>query len=162
MTGNIILKGGGILVMAVGLAVLMGFVHRKQAKVMCKSLDIVIPGGHYLITRDEVRALVDKADSTVLWHPINYAGLRNLEKAILKSPYVEDVSVYAGVNGVLKVEVSQRQPLVRIINERNHHFYLDGEGHKMPLSSNYTPRVLVASGHIDEPFHAGKDSLETG
>src|SRR3546814_9026170 len=80
---------------------------------MCKSLDIVIPGGHYLITRDEVRALVDKADSTVLWHPINYAGLRNLEKAILKSPYVEDVSVYAGVNGVLKVEVSQRQPLVR-------------------------------------------------
>src|SRR3546814_397990 len=130
MTGNIILKGGGILVMAVGLAVLMGFVHRKQAKVMCKSLDIVIPGGHYLITRDEVRALVDKADSTVLWHPINYAGLRNLEKAILKSPYVEDVSVYAGVNGVLKVEVSQRQPLVRIINERNHHFYLDGEDRK--------------------------------
>src|SRR3546814_9927369 len=82
MTGNIILKGGGILVRAVGLAVLMGFVHRKQAKVMCKSLDIVIPGGHYLITRDAVRALVDKADSTVLWHPINYAGLRNLEKEI--------------------------------------------------------------------------------
>src|SRR3546814_14882636 len=32
----------------------------------------------------------------------------------------------------------------------------------MPHSANYTPRVLVASGHIDEPFHAGKDSLETG
>src|SRR3546814_4618858 len=103
MTGNIILKGGGILVMAVGLAVLMGCVHGKQAKVMCKSLDIVFPGGYYLITRDEVRALVDKADSTVLWHPINYAGPRTLEKAILKSPFVEDVVAYAGVNGGLEV-----------------------------------------------------------
>src|SRR3546814_14687028 len=114
----------------------MGCGDRKEVEVVLKGLEIGIPGGHYRITRDEFRALEDKADSTGLLHPINYAGLRNLEKAIMKSPYVEDVSVYAGVNGVLKVEVSQRQPLVRIINERNHHFYLYGEGHKMPLSSN--------------------------
>lgn len=162
MNGKAILKVLGGIALAGGLAVLMGFVHRKQSKVMCKRMEIVIPGGQFLISRDQVKTIVQETDSSILWYPIGYARLRSLEKAIRQSPYVADASVYADVNGVLKVEVTQREPLVRIINQRHAHFYLDGEGCKMPLSPNYTPRVLVASGYISESFRPGSDSLETG
>ncbi|QEC50974.1 cell division protein FtsQ [Anseongella ginsenosidimutans] len=162
MKGRTLLKVFGAILLAAGLAVLMGFVHKKQAKVMCKSMEIVIPGEKFLVTREEIKALVNQADSSILWYPINYARLRSLEKAIRESPYVEDASVYADVDGVLKIEVVQREPLVRIINEHNDHFYVDAKGNKMPLSANYTPRVLVASGNIPESSGSGGDTLETG
>lgn len=161
MKVNTLLKVLGVTLLAACLAVLMGFVHKKQAKVMCKDMEIIIPGEKFLVTAEEITDLVNQADSGILWHPINYARLRSLEKTIRKSPYVEDASVYADVNGVLRIEVSQREPLVRMINERNAHFYLDAKGNKMPLSPNYTPRVLVASGYISEPSGSGEDTLQT-
>lgn len=161
MKGRTLLKILGVFVLAAGLVLLMGFVHKKQAQVLCESMEIEIPGAEFLITADEIDAMIRDADSSILSRPITYARLRNLEKVIKASPYVEDVSVYAEVNGVLKVEVQQRKPLVRIINHRNQHFYLDKRGNKMPLSSNYTPRVLVASGQIQEPPDSGNDTLAT-
>lgn len=161
MKGKTVLKILGVGVLAGGLVLLMSFVHRKQAKVLCESMEIEIPGAEFLITVAEVEAMIHRADSAILSRPITYAGLRNLERRIKESPYVEDVSVYAGVNGVLKVDVTQRKPLVRIINQQNKHFFLDAKGSKMPLSPNYTPRVLVASGEIAEPPGSVHDTLST-
>ena len=161
MKGKALFKVLGAILLTGGLVVLMGFVHKKQAKVMCKSMEIVIPGDKFLITKEEIKDLVSMADSSILWYPISYARLRSLEKTIRESPYVKDASVYTDVNGVLKIEIAQREPLVRIINEHSIHFYVDASGHKMPLSANYTPRVLVVSGHIPESSRVGGDTLET-
>jgi cell division protein FtsQ len=40
-------------------------------------------------------------------------------------------------------------------------FYVDQHGLKIPLSSNFTARVLVANGYIDELFTNHVDSLHT-
>lgn len=156
-----ILKVAGLFLLAGVLTVLMGFVHKKQAKVMCKSMDIRISGERSFVAKSDIEAIVEAADSTILWQPINYARLRTLEKAIRKSPYVENVSVYASVNGVLKVEIDQRDPVARIINGKGVHFYIDRQGYKIPLSANYTPKVLVASGNIPENFSGKPDTLAT-
>jgi cell division protein FtsQ len=40
-------------------------------------------------------------------------------------------------------------------------FYVDEHGFKLPLSDNFTARVLVANGYIDEPFGDKVDTLTT-
>jgi cell division protein FtsQ len=44
--------------------------------------------------------------------------------------------------------VLQRDPIVRIINMHDEQFYIDKQGKFMPVSSHYTPPVIVANGYI--------------
>jgi len=65
------------------------------------------------------------------------------------------------MDGVINVEISQRQPILRIMNRFDQDFYVDQHGLKIPLSSNFTARVLVANGYIDELFANQVDTLHT-
>ena len=42
------------------------------------------------------------------------------------------------IDGGLKVDVKQRNPIIRIINADGDSYYLDDEGKLMPLSDKYT------------------------
>jgi cell division protein FtsQ len=65
------------------------------------------------------------------------------------------------MDGVINVEISQRQPILRIVNRFDQDFYVDQHGLKVPLSANFTARVLVANGYIDELFANQVDTLHT-
>ncbi|MFA9372179.1 MAG: cell division protein FtsQ/DivIB [Labilibaculum antarcticum] len=71
-----------------------------------------------------------------------------LEDLIDKIPYVKKSEVYNSLSGKLIVEIKQRNPIVRILSGKG--YYLDSEGEKMPLSTNYTSRVLVVSGVVND------------
>ena len=73
-----------------------------------------------------------------------------------------------GINGLVKVDVKQRNPIIRVINADGDSYYIDDEGKLMPLSDKYTMKVLVANGNIMEPYSRrymysmedmGKDTL---
>jgi len=49
--------------------------------------------------------------------------------------------------------VRQRQPILRVFNQNGESFYLDGSGAVLPLNPEFSARVLVASGFINEPFN---------
>jgi cell division protein FtsQ len=48
-----------------------------------------------------------------------------------------------------------------VMNHYDMDFYVDQHGLKIPLSPNFTARVLVANGFIDELFTNHVDSLHT-
>ena len=50
---------------------------------------------------------------------------------------------------MLKTVVKQRKPIARIISESNS-YYIDRQGVKVPLSDNYSARVLLVSGIKNE------------
>jgi cell division protein FtsQ len=52
---------------------------------------------------------------------------------------------------VLTVKVKHRKPVVRIVSD-NGNYYLDNEGDKIPVSTQYTANVLAATGKISEKF----------
>ncbi len=74
-------------------------------------------------------------------------NLHILEKNILSHPLVEEAKVFLTVDGVLKTVVKQRTPVLRVQAE-NEVYYIDDKGFKMPLSGNYSARVMLASGPI--------------
>lgn len=75
--------------------------------------------------------------------------LNKLEKTIDSHPMIEKSEVSVSVDGVLKAVVKQKTPIARMSDE-GVSFYIDYKGDKMPLSSNYTARVLLVSGEIND------------
>jgi cell division protein FtsQ len=61
--------------------------------------------------------------------------------------------VYEENNGNLQVDVIQREPILRIINRKYESFYIDGSGTLLPVNPEFSARVLVANGFIDDSYY---------
>jgi cell division protein FtsQ len=88
-------------------------------------------------------------------------NLQDLENRLKANPFIEYAKVYADMDGTVFVDVSQRLPVLRIMNHFNQDFYVDQHGLKIPLSNNFTAMVLVANGDIDEMLTTKLDTLHT-
>ena len=75
--------------------------------------------------------------------------LNKLEKNLNAQEMIEKSDVYVSIDGVLKAGVRQNTPIARIIDNEGS-FYIDYEGNRMPLSTNFTARVPLVSGGINK------------
>jgi cell division protein FtsQ len=74
--------------------------------------------------------------------------LKALENKLSSHDMIENSEVYISINGILKIDIKQRNPYARVISDPS--FYIDNNGTKMPLSDNYSARVLLVHGLNDE------------
>lgn len=151
----------GWLVSLAGLVVLMGFIEKKKAELVCKKIKVFIPGSQYFIDKAEVDNILGISSHSLVGRRLENIDIHALENRLKHNPFVEYARVYEEMDGTLQVEVVQRQPMLRIMNRFDQDFYVDEHGMKMPMSQNFTARVLAANGFIDELFANKVDSLHT-
>ena len=144
-----------------GLVVLMSFIERKKAEVVCKAVNVYIPGTQYFIDRQEVDHILQVKNDALIGRHMENINIHELENRLRSNPFIESAKVYSDMDGVINVEISQRQPILRLMNRYDQDFYVDQHGLKIPLSANFTARVLVANGYIDELFANHVDTLHT-
>jgi len=144
-----------------GLVVLMSFIEIKKAEVVCKEVKIYIPGNQYFIDKEEVASILHLNSYTLVGRRLENINLHDLESKLKASPFIDHATVYADMDGIIRIEISQRQPILRIMNQFDQDFYVDKNGFKIPLSANFTARVLAVNGYIDEPFGGKVDTLHT-
>jgi cell division protein FtsQ len=134
--------------------VVLSFVENQRLSVPCRGIAVQIDKDppHDFIDQEEVRKMIaNKGVKTkgVLLENIN---VLNLEKAINLNPSIERCDIYRELNGSLCVNVKQRNPIVRVMNQMNISYYIDEKGAMMPLSDRYAARVPVANGFIMNPY----------
>ncbi|KEQ30077.1 cell division protein FtsQ [Pedobacter antarcticus 4BY] len=144
-----------------GIAALMSFVSVKKQSVKCTNIKILIPGADNFIEREEIDAILKQNEGQLIGRHLTSINLHAIEEKIKANPYIALSTVYADMDGVIHIEINQRQPLLRIINMTGQDFYIDKYGLKMPVSSNFTANVLVANGRIMEHFTGKVDTLIT-
>ena len=76
-------------------------------------------------------------------------NLHDLENVVFQNPLVEEAKVFLTIRGVLKTVIKQRTPIARV-NTGVEVYYIDRQGLKMPLSENFSARVLLVSGDVKE------------
>ncbi|SDD59832.1 cell division protein FtsQ [Mucilaginibacter pineti] len=143
-----------------GLVVLMSFIESKKSSVVCTAVK-VNTGSEFFIDKQEVDQILQTSSHTLIGQKLENINIQDLENKLKANPFIEFAKVYYEMNGVLRVDVSQRQPILRVMNHYDMDFYIDQHGLKIPLSSNFTAKVLVANGYIDELFANHVDSLHT-
>jgi len=144
-----------------GLAVLMSFIEFKKSGVVCKDVKVYIPGNQYFIDREEVDNILKVHRHKLVGKKLEEINIQDLERRLKANPFIESATVYADMDGVIRVEISQRQPVLRVVNQFDQNFYIDQHGLKVPLSENFTARVIAANGYIDEVFGGKLDTLHT-
>jgi cell division protein FtsQ len=142
-----------ILVIA-GAGTLVGFVEVAQYDRTCKKVSVKINYGaaDVLISKKDVDSIVLKSAGMLKGKPLGFVNLGSIETAILKQPYVAKVHVYESNEGTIFIDINQREPLLRIINQNYENFYLDESGSLLPVNREFSARVLVANGYIKDSY----------
>jgi cell division protein FtsQ len=144
-----------------GVVALMSFIELKKAEVVCKDVKIYIPGNQYFIDKDEVESILGVRNNNLVGRKMDNINIHELENKLKANPFIETAKVYADMDGIINIEISQRQPILRVMNQFDQDFYVDQHGLKIPLSDNFTANVLAANGFIEEPFGGKVDTLRT-
>ena len=133
-----------------GLIITMGFVSGEQKKVICRDVLVKIDydKGNFFVEKEDILSIIKKKRIALTGKPIGDIDFQLLEKVIYLNSYVKEAQVYSAISGELVIDISQKQPVLRILSNYGGDFYLDEEGKKLPLSRSYSARVLVANGFI--------------
>jgi cell division protein FtsQ len=142
------------LLVFAGLIVLVGFIEKEHKKITCKSMEILVDyqQADPLIDETHIKKKVYSSFDSLIGKRISDINLVEIEKLVQQDQYIEYAQVYYTLTGHLKIKVIQKQPLLRIINNQNQHYYIDLSGSGMPFKQGFSPRIPVASGHIPYPY----------
>jgi cell division protein FtsQ len=149
-----ILEIAAWVLMTGGLFTLLGFTTTEHNSDVCKKYIIRIDYGKadVLVTEGDIYTVVKSTGNILKGQHLGSIDFERIEREIKRQSYVANAQAYMTLDGVVEIDVVQRQPILRIFNEKGESFYLDGLGNLMPLNPTFSARVLVASGSIQEPF----------
>jgi len=146
-----------------GVAVLLGFADYEQNDTVCRNLLIRINYGQSdkLVTEADIDSLIRLSSGKIIGKPLWGINTERIERSVARQPYVSRVHVYETFPGDVIVDITQRQPVLRIISVSNNSIYVGDQGELFPVNPDYPVRVLVASGAIPDSLFPDK-SGKTG
>jgi cell division protein FtsQ len=142
------------VVVVTGLISSLAFVSKSERQVRVKRLSISIHNNseNYFLSEDDVKSYLSKEGEDILSAEYKNISIPQIEKTLNAHPAIENAEVAGEVNGELKIDVTQRTPVCRIVNLDGESYYIDSQSKLMPLNDNYTARVIVVNGNITEPY----------
>ena len=139
-----------LLLMLALVIFLYSFTGKRNLNRKVTKAEVVFVGENQLFVKQQaVNKLLIENRQGPKTIAIDALDLNKLEKTIDSHPLIDKSEVSVSVDGVLKAVVKQKTPIARI-NGKGASFYIDYKGNKMPLSNNYTARVLLVSGEIND------------
>jgi len=150
------LKNLILLVLLTGyMAVILGFVGKERSAVTCDKIEIRIKDSldKQFITRRDVFRIINQVNDTIKGRRFENIRPTEIENQLLKHPAIKSAELYQTIKGDLRVEIRQRNPVMRIIDKSNRNYYIDDEGFFMPASLNYTEHVIVVNGNISPDLY---------
>lgn len=142
------------IVAVAGLLTSLGFVSKSERNIVASTLTVNILNNeeNFFLNEGDVKAYLNERGEPFLKKEYGSINIPELEKALNAHPAVENAEVFSDMNGEVRVDITQRTPVLRIINKSGESFYIDSQSRLMPLNENYSARVLVANGELTETY----------
>ncbi|WP_044402442.1 cell division protein FtsQ/DivIB [Lacinutrix sp. Hel_I_90] len=118
--------------------------RRKVAEPIVTFVDDQKP----FVTHATVSKLLIQNQRPVTSVPKETLDLNGLEQALNAHKMIESAEVFLRVNGGFSVKIKQKMPIARVSSPSA--YYIDSKGGYMPLSTNYTARVPMVTGHVKQ------------
>jgi cell division protein FtsQ len=144
-----------------GILFILIAANRHQQQIPVKKFNVAIDftKALFFVSEDDVQTEFNNLFPDSAKRNIRNINLNALEKLIESNPFVANAEVYADMKGEVFAEIVQKEPLLRVINNNGVSYYLDINGKKMPVSDNFTARVPVATGYIENTGNIERDSI---
>ena len=137
-----------LVLMFVLVIFLYSFTAKRNGNRKLKESTVLFVGVNAPFVKQEIvnKLLIENSDNVKSIQKVTL-DLNKLEAAIDSHAMIKKSEVYVSIDGVLKAVVEQKTPVARVFDDNNS-FYIDYQGGKMPLSTNFTARVPLVSGAI--------------
>ena len=125
--------------------------HRATTRVHTLSVQVVDSlRDETLVTSQAVREWIELSGIAVIGEPVGEVDLAGIERCIRGKGFVDRASAYLTYDGELRVEVSQRRPLMRMIVD-GYDCYVTDEGYIFPAPKLASVYVPVVTGSYSPP-----------
>lgn len=143
-----------LLLVTTYLIVAVTAFNRKPADATCTDVELVIKDTVYagFITKKEVLSILKKQKLDPTDKKLKEIQTQKLEEVLSPHPLIDQVECYKTPSGKVCIEVSQRIPIMRVINNRGENYYLDNKGTIMPPGAKCVAHVPLATGYIEKSF----------
>ena len=118
---------------------------------LCNNIRITInyDKGLFFVNESDIRvSLVSHSGDSLIGKYLKEIDFAEIEANLETNPFIENAEIYSNIKGDINVEIKQKEPIIRVVNNEGVSYYLDRYGEKIPLSPKFTARVAVASGNI--------------
>jgi len=156
------------ILLPVLLLLAIDFIERRQKQVLCCNVDIRIKynSDDYFITENDINEFFIKKGLKIRGISLSDIDAGNIEAYLYTIPYIEKADVFVSIDGEVKIQITQKKPIVKVFNKYNQSFYIDTQGSFMPSSDNYSARLIIANGYINDFYKPyikleEKDTLNT-
>jgi cell division protein FtsQ len=109
---------------------------------------VLLDKGNNLIQPEEFEKMVAKKFGPLKGLPIEMVDMRAIEDFLAMNPYIRKADVFLGASGRLVLNLHQRIPLMRIVDNSGRHWYVDMDTVRMPVSTHFTARVPLVNGNF--------------
>ena len=138
----------------------LGMTNRHEDVRLCSGVDLHITDSlHFdLIDEDMVLSLLKEHFLDPIGSPLEAIDVEAIEQTLALHPLVGKAQCYKTGGDMLRINLSGKVPLVRVLNNRGQDFYVDSHGEILSQHS-LAVQLPVATGYIDREF-ASKELLE--
>lgn len=138
-----------ITLLLAGLIFLLAFTNKKyqlrEVHTVKKMIDYA--QGNHFITEKIVDSILKKAHPDYPHMQMKRVNTRDMEYLLNKDEYISYANVYLENDGVLHAEIKQQIPVLRVHNGEEE-YYITDRSKKLPLSKEFSAKVLIADGEI--------------
>ncbi len=122
---------------------------RNEERMLTKSVVEFTGDDNLFITNESVNKLLIENNRGARSIRKDKVDLNRLESQLNAHEMIAKSEVFVTIDGVLKARVKQKTPIARVLDE-NGSFYIDYEGNTMPLSDQYSARVPLITGSVND------------
>lgn len=134
-----------------GVIFLLAFTNKQQEELACVGMQIELGDeSTSLMSRGEMILLLNAVVDSIEGASLKDLPLYEMELSLEQHPLVAEAEVYLTPAGELMVNLSSKEPIMRVKDSQQKQFYVGADGKTFPLSLNYAPRVLLANGHVHD------------
>lgn len=147
------------IVLLLALVVYLGFVftsfNKADRQERCVGVEIVVKDSAQasFIDEGEVRSLLRKAGLYPENKLMERIDSRKIEKVLCRNPFIESAQCYKTAAGTINISISQRLPVIRVMDNNGNNYYMDGQGKKMPRL-DYPADLVVVTGNVTPQYVA--------
>jgi len=143
----------GLLLVMFSIFFLFRFANARNDRQEIQDIQVKFIGNeNHFLTQEMVNNLLKQnfANPSVINREA--LNLKDYERKLDINRWVAHSEVYVDISGNLHAEVEQKKALARVI-DNGMSYYVSMEGDTMPLSANFSPRVPLVTGILDENNH---------
>lgn len=143
-----------LLLIATYLVVAVTVFNNKPKDLTCKDIELIIKDSVNagFITKKEVVSLLNEEGIYPVGKKTNRILTKTLEKGLSKHPLIEKAECYKTPKGNICIEIYQRLPILRVINNKGDNYYIDNLGKIIPPTAKCTAHTVIATGYVEKSY----------